>query len=61
MISHLLELRARAQVQNDWSLVCEIDAQLAREGYVFETVVPAAQERAVPVKRGPGRPRKVVS
>ena len=59
MFVRLLVLREQAAARHDWMLVAEIDGQLAREGYVFETAIPVAQERTVPVKRGPGRPRKI--
>lgn len=42
------------------NLVAEIDAQLSRLG-VVETAIAEGLEQAVPVKRGPGRPRKIPS
>ena len=64
-VANLIRKRDVAVRINDWNLVREIDAALARHGV---TVTPpkveegaAVYERAVapPVKRGPGRPRKV--
>ena len=64
MIGRLLVDRERAVLLHDWMLVQEIDSQLARLGWVpdhgYETVV-VSTEKAVPAKRGPGRPRKVVT
>lgn len=54
---NLYDARARALALGDLSLVAEIDHELARLG-VVEMAIPAAMERAVPVKRKPGRPRK---
>jgi len=59
----VLRLRAQrdqAVALGDWNLVTEIDFALARYGVgpaQVETAV-APTEQAVPVKRGPGRPRK---
>lgn len=59
MIADLLAKRDRAFALGDFGLVREINAQLAREGYVETAVQPL--EMAIPVKRGPGRPRKDAS
>lgn len=56
MIADLLVKRDRAFALGDFNLVREINDQLVREGYVETAVAP--MEMAVPVKRGPGRPRK---
>jgi hypothetical protein len=54
----LLDTRAWAVKNGDLNAVAEIDAYLRRLGYVELAVSEEPQERAVPVKRGPGRPRK---
>lgn len=58
-ISWYLDLRARFVERGEWALVAEVDDALRRLGYV-ETAVVDGLERAVPVKRKPGRPRKIV-
>lgn len=51
--------RGQALMNADWSVVREIDAQMARlRGEIEMSVPDVAMERAVPVKRKPGRPRK---
>lgn len=52
-------IRVRALARGDVSLVAECDAQLIRLG-IYEAAIPAEMETAVPVKRKPGRPRKVL-
>ncbi len=62
MIDRLLSQREVAASINDGGLIREINAALLRLGYRepdFETAIPATLEYAVPVKRGPGRPRKI--
>ncbi len=57
-IQRYREQRRRALERGDHALVREITFQLQQLGY-FETVVQDAPiEQAIPVKRGPGRPRK---
>lgn len=58
-MDRLLALRRAAARYGDVNLVIEIDQMLARLGYVETVVSEEPQERAVPVKRGPGRPRKI--
>lgn len=59
-VTWYLSQRARAAELGDVMLVMEIDAALARLGYVETSVPDLALERAVPVKRKPGRPRKIL-
>ena len=62
-IKPFLVARERAMRLGDFNVVQEIDMELRRLGIPVlseQAVTEEPQERAVPVKRGPGRPRKVV-
>lgn len=57
-LEHLLDQRRRASRQGDQHLVAELNLSLERIGYFDTAVTEAPLEQAIPVKRGPGRPRK---
>ena len=52
------ELRRRAIERGDRNLAAEITLAMQRLGWQETVVRETPMEQAVPVKRGPGRPRK---